>query len=209
MARFHQPMSINEVISVNDLQQPIVFVIDMVNGFVKEGVLHDKAIQTIIPSIQKMLEKLQCRTIFVADSHPPMAKEFQAFPPHCMIGTSESEIVDELKKYVHEVICKNSTNTFLAPDFQTFLKERMNDYQDVILCGCCSDICVMQFALCLQAYIHEHNLSQRVIVCTDLMETYHIEHVHDAYEYNRIAVELMKASGVLVISNIVGGDLSC
>ena len=202
MARLHKSDTSNDSFTMQDLVQPIVFVVDMVNGFVKEGALHDDAIQVLIEPIQQLLNKLQCRSIFVADAHPPMAKEFEAFPNHCVIGTSESEIVDGLKAYAYEVIHKNSTNTFLAPDFQLFLKERLHDYQDIIICGCCSDICIMQFALCLQAYIHEHNLSQRVIVCSDLIETYHIDQIHDAYAYNQFAIDVMKASGILVVNNI-------
>ena len=202
MARLNQPYMSQQTLCIEDLHHPIVFVVDMINGFIKEGALHDKAILDIIQPMQQMLDKLQCRTIFVADSHPPMAKEFEAYPKHCVIGTSESEIVDELKTYVHEVIHKNSTNTFFAPDFQLFLKERFNDYQDIIICGCCTDICVMQFALSLQAYIHEHNLNQRVIVCSDLVETYHIDQVHDACAYNQFALDIMKASGIVIVANI-------
>lgn len=202
MARLNQPYMSQQTLCMEDLHHPIVFVVDMINGFIKEGALHDKAILDIIQPMQQMLDKLQCRTIFVADSHPPMAKEFEAYPKHCVIGTSESEIVDELKTYVHEVIHKNSTNTFFAPDFQLFLKERFNDYQDIIICGCCTDICVMQFALSLQAYIHEHNLNQRVIVCSDLVETYHIDQVHDACAYNQFALDIMKASGIVIVANI-------
>ena len=202
MARLNQPYMSQQTLCMEDFHHPIVFVVDMINGFIKEGALHDKAILDIIQPMQQMLDKLQCRTIFVADSHPPMAKEFEAYPKHCVIGTSESEIVDELKTYVHEVIHKNSTNTFFAPDFQLFLKERFNDYQDIIICGCCTDICVMQFALSLQAYIHEHNLNQRVIVCSDLVETYHIDQVHDACAYNQFALDIMKASGIVIVANI-------
>lgn len=206
MARLLKPYAQYDSLTIQDLQDPIVFVVDMVNGFVKEGVLHDCAIQAITQPIQQLLDKLQCRSIFVADSHPPMAKEFQAFPPHCVIGTSESEIIDELKEHVHEIIHKNSTNTFFAPDFQSFLKERMDAYQDIIICGCCSDICIMQFALSLQAYINEHNLAQRVIVCGDLIETYHIDEIHDAYTYNEFSMNIMKSSGIMMIPNILEGE---
>ena len=60
----------------------------------------------------------------------------------------------------------------------------------------------MQFALSLQAYIHEHNLNQRVIVCSDLVETYHIDQVHDACAYNQFALDIMKASGIVFVVNI-------
>lgn len=196
----------HNALDIRNLVNPVVFVVDMVNGFVKEGALHDIAIQAISEPIQQLLERLQCRSIFVADAHPPMAKEFQSYPVHCLIGTSESEVIDELKPYVHELIKKNSTNTFFAPDFQIFLKECMEAYQDIVICGCCSDICIMQFALSLQAYIHEHNLPQHIIVCSDLIETYHAEEVHDAYAYNEFAINVMTSSGITVVRNIMEGE---
>lgn len=206
MARLKEPCSWISELSLSQLNNPIVFVIDMVNGFVKEGALHDPAILDIKDAIVTLLEDTDCRSIFVADTHPPMAKEFAAFPPHCVIGTSECEIIEELKPYVHECFPKNSTNTFFAGDFQLFLKERMDQYDDIILCGCCSDICVMQFALTLQSYINEHNLKQRIIVVADAVETYHIDGVHDAYACNAFALQNMAASGISVVWNLKKGE---
>ena len=45
MARLHKSDTSNDSFTMQDLVQPIVFVVDMVNGFVKEGALHDDAIQ--------------------------------------------------------------------------------------------------------------------------------------------------------------------
>ena len=193
-------------LSYDSLTSPILFVVDMVNGFVREGALHDKAIETIIQPIKDLIDGLDCRNIFIADTHPPMAKEFQAFPPHCVIGTSECEIVNELKPYIHELICKNSTNTFFAPDFQIFLQERFHQYQDIVICGCCSDICIMQFALSLQAYINEHNLPQRIIVASNAVETYHIDGIHDACDWNQFALNAMAASGICVVDHLLKGE---
>ena len=109
-------------LSKTQLEHPVHFVIDMVNGFVKSGALHDEAIASIIAPIQTLIERLACRTIFVADSHPPQTREFLAYPPHCIIGSGEDEIVAELAPYIHQKMRKNSTNTFFCPDFQRFLK---------------------------------------------------------------------------------------
>lgn len=47
----------------SDCRKPVVFVIDMLNGFIKEGALHDERIADIIPSIQKLLDALACRNV--------------------------------------------------------------------------------------------------------------------------------------------------
>lgn len=110
------------------LQAPVHFVIDMVNGFVRRGALHDEAIASIIALIEDMIERLACRTIFVADAHPPKTREFQSYPQHCVIGSGEDEVVDELTPYIHQLMRKNSTNTFFCPDFQRFLNEEIQQY---------------------------------------------------------------------------------
>lgn len=190
-------------IKKNQLQHPVHFVIDMINGFVKEGALHDEAIGAVIDPIKMLIDRLQCRTIFVADSHPPQTREFLSYPIHCVIGSGEDRIVDELAPYIHQLMRKNSTNTFFCPDFQAFLKDEIDSYKEIILTGCCSDICVLQFALTLNAWLNEHNCGeQRIIVVSDCVETYHIDHVHDAQVMNAFALEMMKGNGIEVVCSI-------
>ena len=89
-------------ISSSSIQNPVVFVVDMINGFIEEGALHDERIRGIVPAIQKLLHTLDCPSIFVCDQHDPDAREFQSYPTHCVIHTQESEIIDALKPYVQK-----------------------------------------------------------------------------------------------------------
>lgn len=190
-------------ILANELKNPLVFVVDMVNGFVKEGALADPMIQSVVADQKALMDNLQCRNVFVCDSHPPKTREFLAYPSHCVIGTNEAEVMDELKDYVKRIVHKNSTNTFMAPEFQTLLKEEMGNYQDIVIIGCCTDLCIMQFALSLQSYLNEHNLCDyRVIVPVDCVETYHIDSIHDAYFWNDVSLKNMAANGITVVSKI-------
>ena len=127
----------------------LLFIVDMVNGFVKEGSMHDAKIMDIVEVIQKECETHKDR-LFIADTHEKEAMEFRSFPPHCIKGTSESEIIDELKPYVKEVLEKNSTNTF-----HVLNKAILKDYDSFKIVGCCSDICVMQLALSLKTYLNQ------------------------------------------------------
>ena len=77
---------------VMDIKDPIVFVVDMINGFIHEGALADEAINEITQNIIEVLEALDTRNIFIADAHPPKTREFLSFPSHCVIGTRESEV---------------------------------------------------------------------------------------------------------------------
>lgn len=206
MARIQESILKNyPEITSSQLKCPVLFVVDMVNGFIKEGALHDEAINACTQPIANLAEQLDCHRIFIADSHPPKTREFEAFPQHCIIGTSESEIISELKPYAEEVFHKNSTNAFLCEAFREFLNEEFYYYNDFIITGCCSDICILQLALCLQAYLNEHNeCDKRVIVPVNCIDTYHIEGVHDVYENNAFAIQNMSASGINIVSAIKG-----
>lgn len=190
-------------IKKEELHNPVIFVVDMINGFIKEGALHDEAILSCVSPIQALLAKLSCRSIFIADSHPPQTREFISYPQHCVIGTSESEVIEELQPFVERLFRKNSTNTFTCQDFQSFLQEELFRYDDIVLTGCCTDICILQFALCLNAWLNEHNQSQkRIIVAMDAVDTYDIPGIHDAIEWNTFAIKNMEANGILVVSHI-------
>ena len=114
MARLHETKQCYSSLSKSSLQHPILFVIDMINGFVRRGALHDPAIAQAAQPIKDLIELLECRTVFVADSHPPKTREFLSYPAHCVIGSGEDEVIDELKPYIHQLIRKNSTNTFFS-----------------------------------------------------------------------------------------------
>ena len=190
----------------SELHNPVIFVVDMVNGFVKEGALHDEAINDITPAIVDFIKDGIDRSVFIADSHPPKTREFNSYPSHCVIGTSESEIISELTPYVQEVIRKNSTNTFTAPGFQTFVKEELSKYNDIVITGCCTDICILQFALCLNSWLNEHNAQQqRVIVPVDMVDTFHIDGAHDCVVINEFSLLNMQANGITIVSTIERG----
>ena len=117
------------------------------------------------------------------------------------------EVVEELHPYVQRAVFnKNSNELHLQVfDFQQFLKERMPMYQDIVICGCCSDICIMQFALCLNAWLNEHNeTKKRVIIPMDCIDTYHIDDVHDAVEWNEFSIRNMEANGIQVVAGFKG-----
>lgn len=191
----------------NELRDPIIFVVDMIEGFINEGALHDIHILDITKPIMDLLEQTEQRVIFVADAHPPITREFNAYPSHCVIGTKESEIIGDLKPYAYEIMHKNSTNTFTCPDFQVFLNERMQNYQDIVITGCCSDICILQFALCLNAWLNEHNEEDKqIFIPIDCIDTYHIEGIHDAVTTNEFSIRNMEANGIAIVSHMEKGE---
>lgn len=187
--------------SYESLRNPLLVCVDMVNGFIKEGAMHDKAILEITPAIIELIKHMD-KTVFIADTHEENAQEFSSYPKHCVKGTSESEIIDELKAYATYKIEKNSTNTFHSKGWQNFMNDEIEKYQDIVICGCCTDICVMQFALTLQTYFHEFNMDKKVIIPINAVETYHIENIHNAYVNNANALSNMAGNAIHVVTKL-------
>ena len=80
----------------------LLLVIDMVNGFVKEGALADKGINNITPNIINLIKKYvqeENDIISIQEGHNENSKEFENFPKHCILGTEEADLIEELKPY--------------------------------------------------------------------------------------------------------------
>ena len=123
-----------------------VLVVDMLRGFLEEGYplyVGDKA-RRIIPNIQGLLEQELAqgsKIFFVCDQHEPDDLEFKMFPPHCIAGTPEAEVIPELAKYPGEIIPKKRYSAF----FNTSLEEKLKQLKPdkIIVCGVLTDICIM------------------------------------------------------------------
>ncbi|MBR3151691.1 MAG: cysteine hydrolase [Erysipelotrichaceae bacterium] len=175
----------------------LLVVVDMVNGFIREGNMADPGIANILPAIRECIESSRCDGLaFIRDSHPEDAAEFQKFPVHCLSGTSESELVDELKEYAEGALDyeKNSTSAVFAPGFLEDI-ESMSSLEEVIISGCCTDICVMNLAMPLTNYFDQNNRKVLVRAPRNLTETYDAP-VHPRADYNEMANRLMELSGV-------------
>ena len=103
--------------------------VDMVNGFVKEGTMADPYIQHIIEPqiilIEKYIKERDTLVAFIKEAHQKGCKEFKRYPEHCIVGTMEAELVDELKHYEKEslVYTKNSTSAIFARNFMTDIEK--------------------------------------------------------------------------------------
>jgi len=122
-----------------------VLVSDMLRGFLEEGYplyCGDKA-RRIIPNVQGLLEQelAQGSTVFfLCDHHVPDDAEFSMFPPHCIEGTAEAELIPELAQYEGEIIPKRTYSSF----FDTPLEGKLSQLkpEKLIVCGVCTHICV-------------------------------------------------------------------
>ena len=127
----------------------VVLVVDMVVGFMEPGhnlYCGDES-REIIPRVQELIERERADggdVIFICDTHDPDDLEFQMFPVHCVRGTEEAEVIAELRGYEGETIRKRRYSAFFETDLEDRLA-RLNP-DKVIVCGVCTDICVMHTA---------------------------------------------------------------
>lgn len=185
------------------MKNKCLIIVDMVNGFVHDGALADPHIGHITNEIKRLAEAFIAKgdkIIAFKDCHSHDSAEFQFFPPHCVKHTHESEMVDQLKKLENkmQVFHKNSTSGFVVPGFQ----ESIKGCNEIIIVGCCTDICILNLAIPLKNYFNEHNQNVRIIVPQNAVETYHIKDVHERDEWNAMAFKLMKQAGVEVVDKV-------
>ncbi|MCT4596110.1 MAG: cysteine hydrolase [Anaeromicrobium sp.] len=184
-----------------------IVVVDVINGFIREGNLFSDRIGEIIKPIEVLLKKGgDYKKLFIKDVHTKESLEFETYPSHCLVDTRESEIVDELKGYIDDnshIICKNSTNAFVNEEFSKWLKvnEKVKNYMIV---GDCTDICVMQLALTLKAYHNEKNIKNRIIVPRNCVETYNLDVTyHDGELLNIMSFYMMDLNGIEIVEKII------
>lgn len=157
-----------------------LIVVDMVNGFVKEGVLHDEEIGKIIPRQIKLIKEAQKEgklIIFIKDTHTKDSVEFKRFgdTEHCLENTEESELVDGLRELEGQEntvsIRKNSTSFMEASEFRKLMEEQ-TELEEFDIIGCCTDICVINGTMGLANYLDEWNRPHTIRVHEDAIATY-------------------------------------
>jgi len=125
-----------------------VIVVDMQKGFMTpDGALYcgDAARQIIEPVRRRVeAEKAAGAAIFFTrDCHRPDDREFEMFPVHCVEGSGEDDIIDELADLAGaaRLINKRRYSAF----FETDLAEQLIELgpTEVVVMGVCTDICVL------------------------------------------------------------------
>ena len=124
----------------------VILVIDMLRCFLEEGnpLYCGARARRIIPNVQALLEEeigRGSKIFFICDHHTPDDPEFKMFPPHCIEGTFEAEVIPELAHFPGEMIPKKRYSAF----FGTSLDEKLSQIkpEKLIVCGVVTNICVM------------------------------------------------------------------
>ena len=179
-------------------EETLIFSVDINNGFTKFGPMSSDRIGEIIPTTADFVNrsiKSGYKVIGFTDTHTSDSPELRAFPTHCLEDDPESALVDELSA-IDRVYPKNSTNAFFAGG-QNLVSTAIKNY---VVTGCCTDICIYQFALSLRAYLNHNNFEGRVIVPLSLVETYDGPG-HNAALFNLVFAAGMMQNGIEVVAD--------
>lgn len=191
--------------SIKEMEEA-VFQIDMNEGFCEEGNLADPTIKQIVPNIvpiiRAVIEKGEGYFV-VNDKHTKDSVELLRYLEHCM-GDKESRTIKELavyEQYADRTFYKNSTCALFAPGMMEMLMEMVN-LKRVVLVGCCTDICIQNFAIALRNFFDELNMNVDIIVPKNAVETFHIPGVHDREENNKRAYRVMENTGIKLVKTM-------
>lgn len=184
----------------------VLIVVDMINGFVKEGVLHDENIAKVIPRQIELIKEYHNKgelVIFIKDTHTKDSTEHKRFPDyHCLKGSKEEEVVEELKSFTtfDDTICipKNSTSFMESPIFRDVIEEASN-IREFDIVGCCTDICVCNGSLGLANYLDEHNRNSIIRVHKDAVATFGED---NRQNYVEAVYLLMEQQGIQLVKKI-------
>lgn len=184
------------------LYERVLIVVDMVNGFVYNGPLHDIECSKIIPRQKEIIDDYLDKgdlVVFIKDTHTKDSTEFSRMPIHCLENTDESELVPELREYVGRdnviTINKNSTSFNEAPEFRELITNLVN-LKRVDEIGVCTDICDFNGIMGLANRLNQENRDVSIYVHEDAIATFNET---ERSEYVEAAKLLMKQQGINII----------
>jgi len=144
----------------------LLIVVDMQNDFVT-GALGSGQAESIMPKVRAKTAEYKDRgddIIFTRDTHFDdylTTQEGRNLPiAHCINGTEGHEIVDELDTGCCRVFDKPTFGSLLLAE-----EIAAGEYDEIELCGLCTDICVVSTALILKARVPETTITVDASCC--------------------------------------------
>lgn len=212
-----KPIKLSE--TIKDPAKTAVVSVDVVNGFCHQGNLSSPRIKNIINPIVRLLTdcyKLGVRNyVLIQDTHDHKAAEFATYPPHCEVGSEESDTVPEIKNLAFANLFKIIPKNSISPSFGTHFNRWLEEHKEVdtfIVIGDCTDICVYLLALHLKVYADAYNFKRRIYVPANCVDTYDLSVEtakkinsipHDAEFLHRVFLYHMRLNGVETIKEII------
>jgi len=142
--------------------QRLLIVVDMQNDFI-DGSLGTKEAQAIVPAVIERIKSFEGPVLFTRDTHTEKyleTAEGKKLPvEHCIKGTKGWEIQEDIEVLRRQLGAVTFDKyTFGSKDLAAYVSENVANYggiSAIVLCGLCTDICVISNAMLLKAYLPE------------------------------------------------------
>lgn len=156
-----------------------VIVVDMQNDFITGPLGTPEAI-VARDNIEKYLKTLAKydEIFFTKDTHWSnylKTREGRNLPiPHCIVDTDGWEIDEKLFNAIKGRLCTVvAKDAFGSMDLVEEISQYICDYDEIIICGVCTDICVVSNALILKAAFPEAEISVLANCCAGVTPEKH------------------------------------
>lgn len=160
-------------------ERTAVVSVDVINGFCHFGPLASPRVAGLIAPIVRLFERAHQSGVrhflLTQDTHAPEAVEFGQYPPHCVRGTAEAEAVPEFQAlpFFKEMVVfpKNSISSTIHTGLEAWL-EAHPEVTTFVVVGDCTDLCTYQLAMGLRLRANARQLSARILVPAECVDTY-------------------------------------
>lgn len=187
--------------------EKVLYNIDMNNGFINFGAMANPKYNELVPEQLKLIEKVRNEKgiiNFILEGHDKDALEFKSYPEHCIIGTSEADLIPELineqTKNNTYTFYKNCINGMMNLDVGEQIK-KLKNLKEIIYTGVCADLCVMDFARTNARFLDQINKQVKLFVVKNTIDTFDAPG-HNREEWMEIACKVMNQAGIEVVENI-------
>ena len=211
-----------------------LIMVDEVNGFCTVGhgalapAVPNEQVTTMISESDRLAKSFirhRCPVFAFLDTHDP-GKPEPPYPPHCVIGTGEENLVRELSWLMQApaatLVRKDCINGFIgAIDLDTGENKLLNwvnhnRLETLVVVGICTDICVMDLVLTLLS-VRNHGMMptlEDIVVYTDGCSTFDLSEevavtaglpktaIHPQYITHHMGLYLMASRGACIASEI-------
>lgn len=195
-----------------------IFSADLINGFLREGALASPRINELTDPVLKLLHRAWNHGVrhyvFLQDAHTEDNPEFRAYPPHCIAGTSESEMIPEIANLpfadAFNIIEKNSLHPAVETTFNELWDEQSYINRAIVI-GDCTDLCVNHLAMHLRMRANALGLQQfDVIIPADCVDTFDIPEseeidpgtAHPGDFFHEVFLYHLASNGIRVVRSI-------
>ncbi len=128
----------------------LLVVVDMQHDFV-DGALGSEAAQAAVPAVKALVAQAE-EVVYTQDTHGEDyldTHEGKLLPvPHCIRGSAGWEILPGLYRSGARIFEKNTFGSLALAEYAAA-------FDEITLCGVCTDICVVSNALLIRAFAPE------------------------------------------------------